>query len=197
VEDSALLRVQIKAEIRQRRRAVRGAMPADARETRSKAICERVVQLPEFDRARTVLAFVSMRTEVQTHAAVEAARSAGKRVCATRMGEDLENLVVVEWRADDPLEESGYMFSQPSADSPVVPDDEIDLVIVPALALDERGHRIGFGKGYYDRLLPRLTSAFRAGVVFDFELMTEIPDRPGDEPVDAIVTDARLLRTER
>lgn len=189
------LRAQIKAEIRTRRRAVRGAMPADARRARSEAICANVISLPEWERARTVLAFVSMRTEVQTDGCVAAARRANKIVAAPRMSADFASLDLAEWSADDPLEESGNMFMQPSG--PIVPDEAIDLVIVPALALDDRGHRIGFGKGFYDRLLPRLTNAFRAGVVFDFELVAEVPDRPGDERVDAVITDQRILRVER
>lgn len=189
------LRDGMKAEIRQRRRSVRRAMPHEARLARSSAICRRIIELPEWESARTVLAFVSMRTEVQTQEAVEAARAAGKRVAAPRMAPDFTDLEVVEWRAEDTLEESGQMFLQPPPSAPYVPYDEIDLVIVPALAADERGYRIGYGKGYYDRLLPKLPRALRAAVIFDFELVAEVPERPYDAPVDVVVTDARTLRT--
>ena len=75
-------------------------------------------------------------------------------------------------------------------------DAGADLVLVPALAVDARGHRIGFGKGFYDRLLPRLTNAFRVAVAFDFEQIAEVPNVETDAPVHAIVTDEKVLRVE-
>ncbi len=191
------LRAGMKVEIRTRRRAVRRAMPHEARLARSEAIARRVIELEEWTRARTVLAFVSMRSEVQTAALVEAARAAGKRVAAPRMTHEYDDLEAHEWHEQDELEESGMMFLQPPVSAPRVEDDAIDLVLVPALAADDRGHRIGYGKGFYDRLLPRLTRATRVCVVFDFEIVAEVPDRPGDEPADLVVTDARVLRTKR
>lgn len=194
--DEALLRAQMKAEIRKRRRAIRGALPAEGRDARSARICASVIALPEWARAKTVLAFVSMGTEVQTKDAVDAARREGKRVASTRMGEDRVHLEVREWTSDEELEDSGYAFLQPPLSAPIVPDEEVDLVIIPALAVDDRGHRIGYGKGYYDRLLPRLVNAARVVVAFDFELIAEVPTRESDEPAHIVVTDARVLRVE-
>lgn len=187
----------MKAEIRQRRRAVRRALPHEARLARSAAICQKVLELPEWERAKTVLAFVPMRSEVQVGELVERARSANKRVAAPRMTPSFDDLELAEWRDDEALEESGMMFLQPPDDSPRVAEAEVDLVLVPALAADDRGHRIGYGKGFYDRLLPRLTRALRVGVIFDFELVGEVPDRPGDQRLDLVVTDACVLRIER
>jgi len=199
VNDDAVtkLRAEMKAEIRTRRRAVRRAMPHEARLARSSAICERLIALPEWVEARTVLAFVSMRNEVQTQEAVAAARAAGKRVGATRMLPDHSDLEVREWRLEDALEESGQMFQQPPPDAPPIAAAEVDLVIVPALAADSRGYRIGYGKGYYDRLLPTLPRAFRAAVIFDFELIAEVPEHPYDTPVDMVITDVRAERASR
>ena len=89
------------------------------------------------------------------------------------------------------------MFQQPPLDAPLIAGDEVDLVIVPALAADDRGYRIGYGKGYYDRLLPRLPRAFRAAVIFDFELIAEVPEHPYDTPVDIVITDQRAERARR
>ncbi len=187
----------MKAEIRTRRRAVRRAMPHDARLARSKAICARVAELPEWERAKTVLLFVSMRSEVQTGELAALARASNKRVAAPRMNATFDELELAEWREDDPLEEGGMMFLQPPADAPPVDESEIDLAIVPALAVDPRGHRIGYGKGFYDRLLPRLSRALRVAVIFDFERVAEVPDRAGDEPVDVVITDAQTIRASR
>ncbi|MFK7990763.1 MAG: 5-formyltetrahydrofolate cyclo-ligase [Sandaracinaceae bacterium] len=193
-EEVAFLRVAVKSEIRDRRKRTRKALPREARWARSASICERVVGLPEWERAKTVLAFVSMVKEVQTKAAIENAWAAGKRVAVPRMNADFDGLELRELSADTELEESGMMFLQPPEDAPTVADEDIDLVLVPALAVDERGHRVGYGKGLYDGLLPRLKRALRVAVVFDFERIAEVPDRDADERVDVVITDARIDR---
>ncbi|MCA9607423.1 MAG: 5-formyltetrahydrofolate cyclo-ligase [Myxococcales bacterium] len=193
--DEDAVRAQLKGEIRTRRLATRKALPREGREARSAAIGERVLGLPEWAAAETVLAFVSMPREVQTRALVEAAWREGKTVATTRMNATRDDLELAAWREGDVLEESGMMFEQPTADAPVVPDDAVDLVLVPALAVDERGHRIGYGKGFYDRLLPRVARAPRVALIFDFERIVEVPNRPDDVPVDVIVTDQRVIRT--
>ncbi|MDQ3037507.1 MAG: 5-formyltetrahydrofolate cyclo-ligase, partial [Myxococcota bacterium] len=184
----------VKAELRQRMRTVRRAIPAEARSERSARIWERVLARPEWERARTVMLFISMRTEVDTATAASAARAAGKRVVAPRMNEDV--LEVREWRAEDVPVESGAMrVPEPPEHAPRVDPGEVDLVIVPALALDERGARIGYGAGFYDRLLPSLSRATRIGVVFDFQLVGEVPETEGDARVQVVVTDERAIES--
>jgi len=190
------IRAELKAEMRGRRRATRRALPKAAREARSAGITERVLALPEWQVASTVLAFVSMRREVQTAGIVSAAWAAGKTVATTRMSPDRSDLELRRWADGDALEESGMMFMQPVASAPTVPESSVDLVLVPALAVDDRGHRIGYGMGFYDRLLPRLSQALRVAVIFDFERIVEVPTRTGDVPVHVIVTDERVSRVE-
>ena len=72
--------------------------------------------------------------------------------------------------------------------------EAIDLVVVPCLLVGPTGHRLGYGKGYYDRALPGICPpAVAIAVAFDFQLAPEVPTEPGDVPVDRIVTDARVL----
>ena len=193
--DEDAIRAGVKAEIRTRRRASRRALPPDARERRSHVIAQRVMSLDEWRDAATILAFVSKRTEVQTGSLVEHAWRAGKRVATTRVSPEGDDLTLHLWASGDELEDSGMRFRQPLASAERVAEESVDLVLVPALAVDERGHRIGYGKGFYDRLLPRLTSALRVALVFDFERVAEVPDRAGDEPVDVIVTDEHVVWT--
>lgn len=191
--DEAALRVKVKAELRTRMRQVRKVLPAEARATRSAAIAAQVVALPEFESARSVMIFVPMRTEVDVTLIGDRARALGKLVAAPRMDEERAHLEVREWQAGvEPIEE-GRMVREPPVTAPIVDDDAIDLVVVPALAVDERGARIGYGAGFYDRLLPRLTKAFRVAVAFDFQWIAEVPETPGDERVQAIATDRRLV----
>jgi 5-formyltetrahydrofolate cyclo-ligase len=76
----------------------------------------------------------------------------------------------------------------------VVPPETLDLVVVPALAIDGAGHRLGYGRGYYDQTLVRTVNAVTVGVAFDFQLIAEVPIEAHDVPVAWVVTDQRTLR---
>jgi 5-formyltetrahydrofolate cyclo-ligase len=87
---------------------------------------------------------------------------------------------------------------QPSPDHPAAGPGELDAIVVPALAIDARGHRIGYGGGYYDRALPQFApQAAVVAVAFDFQLVVEVPDTPTDVAVGWVVTEARVLTALR
>jgi 5-formyltetrahydrofolate cyclo-ligase len=89
----------------------------------------------------------------------------------------------------------GFGFREPSLDDPEAVRGEVEAVVVPALAADPSGHRIGYGAGYYDRTLPRFAPpAVAVAVVFDFQLVAEVPTTDGDVRVDWIVTDTRVMK---
>src|SRR4029077_7939559 len=90
----------------------------------------------------------------------------------------------------------GTELREPSLAEPEAVPGELDVIMVPALAVDPGGHRIGYGAGYYDRTLPRFAAATATGVAvtFDFQLLAEIPSLGNDVRVDWVVTDTRVLR---
>jgi 5-formyltetrahydrofolate cyclo-ligase len=86
-------------------------------------------------------------------------------------------------------------FREPPADAP--PASELDVIVVPALAVDPRGHRIGYGAGHYDRTLAALgPGVVSVAVAFDFQLLAEIPNTDGDVAVGWVVTDERAMEAE-
>ncbi len=90
---------------------------------------------------------------------------------------------------------SRFGVDEPPADSPEVAPEDLDLVVVPALAFDERGYRIGYGGGYYDRFLPRLRpDCVTVGVTLDALVVPALPAEPHDVPVQIIVTETRTIR---
>jgi 5-formyltetrahydrofolate cyclo-ligase len=192
-EAEAFLRLQAKAELRRQMRALRAAIPEKARAARSERIVERIVQSPELAAARGVGLFWPMleRNEVDVRPIDAAARAAGKPVAYPFMRDEGDmTLLVAEPAA---LEERGNSFAEPPEDAPEIASDGL-LVIVPALAVDEAGHRIGYGKGFYDRLLARIAPPARAiAVAYDFQVVAEVPATEHDRPVDIVVTDARVL----
>jgi 5-formyltetrahydrofolate cyclo-ligase len=188
------LRVQAKQELRERTRALRRVLPVQACAARSAAICERLLALTAFTRASTLIGYVAHRKEADPRAALEAAARAGKRVGLTRV-EDANELGLHRYLEGDPLEPNAFGIAEPLAHAPPIAHAEVDLIIVPALAVDARGHRIGYGHGYYDRLLPKLERAFKVAIAYDFQLLAETPDTARDARVDCVVTDVRTLMT--
>ena len=194
-----MLRARVKSELRKRMRALRRALPAAACAVRSAKIADRVAELEAVSRARSVCLFwpIEERHEVDLRPLDASLRARGARVAYP--GIDPETGAMTFRYVADPqaMEEQGFGFREPSPGEPEAQPGEIDVVVVPALALDPRGHRIGYGAGYYDRVLPRYAPpAFAVAVAFDFQLVAEVPDSAVDARVAWIVTDARSLAAE-
>lgn len=187
------LRQRAKRALRKQMRTIRGALPASACDARSTAIQERVVALAELERATTVLSFASIRNEVRTRPIMETVWAAGKRVALPRVVGEALCLHLVE--PDTSLVDGAFSVPEPPDCASRLEPDDIDFALVPALAVDPRGLRIGYGGGYYDKLLPRLTNACTCAVAYDFQLISEVPELPFDAAVDLVVTDERVIRT--
>ncbi len=187
------LRAQAKELLRERMRSLRRVLPAQAAAARSAALCSRLCELPEFAAAQLVIGYRAHRKEADPSAALAEAARTGKRVGLPRMRE--EGALELHLHAPGtPLEPNVLGIEEPLASAERIDLARVDLILVPAVAFDARGHRIGQGHGYYDRLLPQLPRAFKVAIGYDFQLLADLPDQPGDAPVDAIVTDTRVLR---
>ena len=188
----ARLRVVAKRELRTRMQAVRKVIPVEACAERSTRANARVIELPEFARAKVIVGYSAIRKELDPSELLRMAAEHGKRVGLPRV--DGGVLSLHEYKPGDQLEESGWGILEPLSAAPGIAAESVDLVVVPALALDSAGHRIGYGRGFYDRLLPLMASAFRVGVAYDFQLVPEIPHEPHDVVMHCVVSDARILR---
>jgi 5-formyltetrahydrofolate cyclo-ligase len=187
------LRAQVKQALRERMRRVRHVLPPEAAAARSARLCERLWALPELQAAALIVGYRAVRKEADVAALLARAEQAGKRVGLPRVHDDT-GLALHLHRAGQPLEESGYGIEEPLASAEGVPLDAAMLILVPALAIDVRGHRVGYGRGYYDRLLPQLPRAYKVAVGYDFQLASELPEAEHDVAVDCVVTDERTLR---
>jgi 5-formyltetrahydrofolate cyclo-ligase len=190
----SLLRQRAKMALRNRMRAVREALPSSACDARSDEIRKRLFALAELERAETVLAFASIRNEVRTRPSMEAAWTAGKRVALPRVVGDELQLHLVDSKTV--LVEGAFSVPEAPGEAARIWPDEVDFALVPALAVDPRGYRIGYGRGYYDKLIPQLEHACTCALVYDFQLISEVPELPFDVAVDFVVTDERVIRAE-
>jgi 5-formyltetrahydrofolate cyclo-ligase len=189
----AVLRARAKTEIRRQQRSVRGVLPAAACAERSARACARLLALPELPGAEVVVGYAAFRKELDPGELLRHARALGKRIGLPRMLED-GSLSLHEYDGHGELTDNGYGIFEPSAHAPRIDPAAVGFIVVPALAIDPRGHRVGYGRGCYDRLLPTLSHAFKVGVIYDFQLIAEAPNDAHDVPLDCVVTDTRVLR---
>lgn len=194
-DDELALRHRMKAELRRRLRAVRVNLGEAAWAERSRALVERLAAHDAVARAASVALFFPIveRREVDLRALDAQLRARGARVAYPAIDPDTGAMTFRFVDALSELEERGFGFAEPAATAPEA--DALDVVVVPALAVDPSGQRLGYGRGYYDRTLPRFAPpAVTVAVAFDWQVMVELPVTSGDVAVDAVLTDARTLR---
>jgi len=193
-----LLKRRAKRQLRERARALRAALPAVARETRSRLLVERLLVLPELGHAAAVALFWPMleKGEVDLRALHERLRSAGKLLYYPFMagtGRSESGFARVDDSAS--LAPGGSGFLEPPPESPVARPGDLGVVVVPALSASADGHRLGYGLGFYDAILPRFCPpAVSVAVTYDFELLPELPSTANDVRCDVVSTDARTIR---
>lgn len=142
---------------------------------------------PLLSGAKTIVAYYSLADEVDTHCLIDELIAEGKTVYLPRVV-DQENMVLFRYTGAESLHKGAFGIMEPVDDS--MPDDEIvDAVLVPGMAFDGNGNRLGRGKGYYDRFLSSLSIPHPklVGVCFDFQKVDVVPTEPCDIPVDIVV----------
>lgn len=192
------LRHRVKAELRKRMRGLRQAMPATSCTERSSRIVTALEAMPEIATAKAVALFwpIVDRHEVDVRTLDASLRARKVRVAYPSIDPETRDMTF-RWAEASHLDERGLGFREPPPDAAEVASGELSVIIVPALALDPNGHRIGYGAGYYDRTLVRFSPpAVKVGVAFDFQLVSEVAITDGDVALDWIVTDARTMRAE-
>jgi 5-formyltetrahydrofolate cyclo-ligase len=157
-----------------------------------------LLELPAFVGARSVGLFWPMeeRAEVDVRALDQAAREGGKAVFYPYM-DRVGDVFRTGFRSVSHPEElapRGAGFAEPRPEAPTAMRGDIDLIVVPALAVSAAGHRIGYGRGYYDVTLPDFCPpAVSVAVAFSFQLLLELPHTENDVRCEFVVTDERTL----
>jgi 5-formyltetrahydrofolate cyclo-ligase len=194
-------------QIRARMQVLRAAIPAASRARRDGEIMKRLRSLPEVQGARSIALFVPMegKAEIDLRPLDAEWRAEGRDISYPRLSEiqrepgqtpSLDGELVRASVGD--LVEGAAGFLEPPASARVVSRGEVDVVVVPALAVSATGHRLGYGAGFYDRVLPAYCPPARAVVVaYEFQLLGELPVFDWDVACDVVVTDERTLRIER
>ena len=183
--------MKTKDEIRHAIRVQRAGLTLDWIDKNSKAAIAQLSELPVLKDAAALACYLAKPFEVQTQRFIEGCVTAGKRVCVPR---HLDGKTGYAWSWVQPgaaWRDGPWHIAEPAQYEPVEME-ALHFAIVPAVAVDRAGHRLGHGGGNFDRLLAGLTCT-RAALVFDFQLIDEIPMEAHDVPVNIIVTENKTV----
>lgn len=184
-----------KAELRKEIKMKRRALTADEVCTASAVISDKLWDVPSFLGANTVMVYISSFNEVSTATVTEKLLSLGKRVIVPISDTETETLILSYIEDMSSLSAGAYGILEPQHIRTAQPSD-IDCILVPGIVFDKNGNRMGFGKGYYDKLLAQ-TSAVKIGLCYDFQLMQDIAVEAHDVPMDIIITEKQILEFDR
>jgi phosphoribosylglycinamide formyltransferase-1 len=157
-------------------------------------IMDRFVHHPKFEPSRCLLLYCAIRGEVHTDGIIRSALSLGKKVALPVTDTESHSLELYEIKGMDELKPGAFGIPEPEKrpDRRVQPE-EVDIAVVPGVSFDRRGHRLGYGMGYYDSLLKRVRGC-KVGLAYDMQIVEHVPDEPHDVAVDAIVTQSSIIR---
>ena len=180
----------------------RKALSNDEVKKKSNKIKEKLFSLDEFKDSKNILFYVSFNNEADT---IETIRKLLKN-----KGENKKNIIVPYLEKNNPilqlsnlnsfddLEPKTFGILEPKKNKIKKFDpNKLDLVLAPGIAFDKNGHRIGYGYGYYDRLLGKLRDiTTKVGLCYDFQLVDKISEEKHDVPMDIVITESRVLKVK-
>lgn len=185
-------KTQEKAQLRKEIWVELAKLTPEEREGSDEKLFDRFLSLPEVQKAKTIFAFWGIPgKEPNTAKLIACLLKQGKTVGLPRMlpGRQME---VRKYDPAIPMVQAAFGIEEPSTQCELLNKEDIDLVLTPAVAYDQRGYRMGFGGGYYDRWLEYFTGS-TVGLCRECVLQKEVPVEPHDARVDAVVTETQVL----
>lgn len=187
---------EVKREIRRKMLALRRALSDDEAVKKAESLTSWILTLPEYKKAKRIMAFLAMKGEANLDGLIARALSDGKEVyvpvCLPERQMEAGRLLDMDHFVRGPL----GLRDLPKSYETVSPE-KLDLVLVPGVACDRKGNRLGMGAGYYDRYLVHVPFEKRIAALWDFQVAEAIPSEPFDERMAKIVTDKGIIVTKR
>ena len=149
------------------------------------AVIARLRQEPHFAHARTLLLYSALPDEVQTQPLLDELLSQGKTILLPRVVSDT-NMELRRYTGPQDLQPGAYHIMEPTGQL-FTDYKQIDIAIIPGMAFDREGHRLGRGKGYYDRFLTLIPDAYKIGMCFPWQMADNVPCAPHDIKMDAVI----------
>lgn len=192
------MKQKLKDEIFRKRKSL-SRMEVDGKST---AIMEKLFSLNEFKDAKNIMVYVSFNNEADTIETIKellkGKEENKKSIIVPYVEKNNPILQLSELNDFNDLETRNFGILEPKEDKIKKFDaNKLDLVIIPGIAFDKNGHRIGYGYGYYDRFLEKLNkNTTKIGLCYDFQLIEKIPEEKHDVPMDIVVTEKRVMKVQ-
>ncbi|HQC70595.1 MAG TPA: 5-formyltetrahydrofolate cyclo-ligase [Sedimentibacter sp.] len=184
--------MESKSKIRKRILNVRNNMSKEDVKKNSNAIMDKITSLDIYKHSKVVFIYMDFKNEVMTSNLIKRMLSEKKRVVIPYTDSINTVLIPSEITKESDLKQNSFGYFEPKSILPVN-IEEIDLVIVPGVVFDKNLNRIGFGKGYYDKILNRLKpSAKKIALAHDFQVLEDIPAEEHDVKMDMIITEKNI-----
>ena len=185
---------KIKLELRSEFLRIRRAVAPAQREIWNRRIAELFAAWPIYQQCRSVMFYVATADETATAGLIEDALHRGKQVYAPLLGTQYGEMSAAAIKRPQDLVVGKYGLKMPPPDSATLAAREsIDLIVVPGVAFDRTGNRLGMGAGYYDRFFSRTRHAVRLGLAWDCQVVAEAPYEPHDVRMHYLLTEAGLI----
>lgn len=169
---------------------LRNKLEVQTKALKDDIIFQNVINSQFFLKAKIIFIFVSFGSEVDTHRLIEYALMKGKTVCVPKVSLTKKTMDAVEINFLDDLKKSSYGILEPIYHDNLIEAEKIDLVIVPGLAFDVNGGRLGYGGGYYDKFFTKVNiSVKKIGLAYSFQIIDKIPVCEHDVLLDGLISD--------
>ncbi len=175
-------------------KAIRTKLSSDFVISRSEIIYKKFTKLINIRKFNSICVYISFNNEVLTNSIVDLALKSGVRVAVPYVVNDFDmKLKFINNYNNDIHFQSRLSNPEPKLDLEDADISDISMFIVPALAFDEKCNRLGFSKGYYDRMLDSNKNALRIGLAYDYQILPNLPKESHDEILDLIISENKIV----
>jgi 5-formyltetrahydrofolate cyclo-ligase len=178
-----------KSELRRSLLQQRRSLPVQQWQEKSDRICSHLQAWEPFQQAQTILSYASTRQEPDLSPLLSSEQRWGLPRCVA------QSLYWHQWQLGQRTIAGVFNIPEPHPAWPMIPLEEVDLILIPAIACDHLGYRLGYGGGFYDRMLSAIdrSTLLTVGITFAFAHLPRLPTDPWDQPLDAVCTEVGLF----
>lgn len=180
---------KLKADIREQISRKRRYLTKQEKFLLDKTITEKLIKLPEWKKAKNILVYIAHKHEIQTYSLIEKNLKI-KNIIIPKTHLRYHSLSLHRIKKEEDLVYGRYNLIEPKPGTEMIAPEKIDLAVVPGLVFDLNGHRIGYGKGYYDKLNKHLKCK-KISLAYSFQIIDNIPAEKHDQPIDILITEKK------
>lgn len=189
-----------KKQIRKEILEIRKKLDLETKSKYDKIIADKFFETSYYKEAKNIFIYISYDSEINTQSIITKAIKEGKNIYVPRTEFSTKLMDAVKINNFDKLIKSKYGILEPKEDEPFINPNDLDLIVVPGVAFDKNGGRIGYGAGFYDRYFKKINYENKSKVMklvlaYDFQLIDKVPTDKEDVSIDAIITEKQFIKS--